>query len=121
MRGGSFLVVLLVSAFAATAVSGCFGNSIVIAGQGGDVGSSSKSKSLTCPDGHGTVTMGVQGGGSISVKVTDGDGVQIFKESFNGGGQEGQAQKLRGIPGTWTMTVSTGAAFGGQYSVTLSC
>lgn len=121
MRGGQFLVILFVSAFAATAVSGCFGNSIVIAGQGGDVGGGSKTKSLTCPDGHGSVAMGVQGGGSISVKVTDGDGVTVFSENFSGGGQEGQAQKIRGVPGTWTLSVSTNGAFGGQYSVTLSC
>ncbi len=85
------------------------------------MGSGTKSKSLECLDGAGTITMGVQGGGSISVKVTDGDGNTIFTESFSGGGQEGQAQKITGNSGTWTLSVTTNAAFGGQYSVTLSC
>ncbi len=121
MRGAKSLVLLLASVVMTTAMSGCFDNSVVIAGQGGDFGSGSKSKSLECLDGHGTVTMGVQGGGSITVKVTDGDGSTIFSESFSGGGQEGQAQKLSGAVGTWTLSVSTNGAFGGQYSVTLSC
>lgn len=99
-------------------LSGCMGNAVTVSGQG--YMSGSKSKSLDC-GGTGTLAMGSQGTGKISVSVTDGDGNVIFSDGDFGAGQNGKAQSLSGLPGSWTLKVSTGFGYVGQWGVTLTC
>jgi hypothetical protein len=103
---------------AALLLAGCMGNSVTVSGQG--YRSGAETRSLECGT-DGTLAMGSQGIGRLSVSVTDGDGNTIFQREYSGGGQDGQAQTLRGLPGTWTLRVSTGLGYSGQWGVTLSC
>jgi hypothetical protein len=99
-------------------LSGCMGgNSVNIAGQGYTTGT--QTKTLSCGS-SAQIAMGAQGGGSLDVKVTDGGGNQVFSQSV-GSGQDGTTQSLTGKEGTWTLKVSTGLGYGGQYGITLSC
>ncbi len=111
---------LAVSLLALTSLllSGCMGNSVTVAGQG--VSSGSKTKSLDCGK-TGTVASGSQGTGKLHVSVTDGDGKTIFSSGDFGAGQDGQAQKVSGAAGTWTLKVSTGFGYAGQWAITLTC
>jgi hypothetical protein len=99
-------------------LAGCMvGNSITVAGQGYSTGS--QSKTLQCGT-TGSIELGVQGAGSLTVKVTDGAGQQVFSQSA-GTGQNGSTQSLNGKEGTWTLTVSTGFGYSGQYGIVLTC
>jgi hypothetical protein len=112
----------LAFAVAATALlAGCVGsfgaNSVTVAGQGYKTGT--ETRTLQC-DATGNLAFGIQGGGSLTVKVTDGAGASRFSGSVVAG-QDGQHQSLTGEPGTWTLTVATGFGFGGQYAIVLTC
>ena len=108
----------LVLLMALAALSGCIaGNSVTLAGQG--YSSGEQTKTLTCGT-SGTISIGAQGGGSMTVKVRDGAGAQIYSESV-GSGQDGSSQSLTGKAGTWTLSVSTGFGYGGQYGIVLTC
>lgn len=112
------LAYLIAAAIAAIALSGCLGNEVSIAGQGGAVGT--KTKTLDC-GGTGGVTVGEQGGGTFVVRVYDADGNLIHQSGSFGGGQSATGGSLTGVPGTWTLEVDFGDGYGGQYAVTLSC
>lgn len=99
-------------------LSGCMGNAVTVTGQGFTSGS--KSKSLDC-GATGTLASGNQGTGKLTVSVTDGDGKTIFSSGDFGAGQDGQAQQIHGAPGTWTLKVSTGFGYAGQWAITLTC
>ncbi|MEK6976376.1 MAG: hypothetical protein AABY18_08550 [Candidatus Thermoplasmatota archaeon] len=105
-------------AVAALLLSGCMGNAVTVSGQGYTAGG--KTKTLDC-GGSGTLAMGSQGTGKLSVTVTDGDDKSIFTSSDFGAGQDGKAQQLTGVPGTWTLKVSTGLGYAGQWAITLTC
>lgn len=112
----------LAFALVATALlAGCTGsfgaNSVTVAGQGYKSGT--ETRTLQC-DSTGTLTFGIQGGGSLTVKVTDGAGASMFSGSVVAG-QDGSHQSLDGKAGTWTLTVTTGFGFGGQYAIVLAC
>lgn len=103
---------------AALLLSGCTGNAVTVTGQGYTTGT--KSKSLDCGTvGH--VAAGNQGAGKLTVRVTDGDGQEIFRSSDFGAGQDGEAKRLTGEPGDWTLYVSTGFGYAGQWAITLTC
>jgi hypothetical protein len=99
-------------------LSGCMGNAVTVSGQG--VSSGTQRKTLDCGS-TGTLAAGSQGTGKMTVSVTDGDGKTIFSDGDYGAGQSGHAQKLTGAPGTWTLKVSTGFGYAGQWGVTLTC
>lgn len=111
MRWAVLLVLLAGCAFQAT--------SVAISGQGMMDGT--ETKTLEC-DGSGQIAIGVQGEGSVAVRVTDGGGATVYTGTF-GTGQEGETKSISGAEGTWTLTVTFSGAFGfnGQYGVTLSC
>ena len=111
-------VVALLLALSTLLLSGCMGNAVTVSGQG--VSSGSQTKSLDCGT-TGTIASGNQGSGKMSVSVTDGDGKTIFSNGDFGAGQSGQAHKLSGAAGTWTLKVSTGFGYAGQWAVTLTC
>jgi hypothetical protein len=114
------LVLPLVAIGCAILLAGCMmGNSVSIAGQGYAMGT--KTKTLQCGTGQGHVALGVQGAGKMSVSVSDGGGATIFSDGGVGSGQNGESQPLSGKPGTWTLKVSTGFGFSGQYAISLSC
>ena len=102
----------------AVLLSGCMGNAVTISGQGYATGT--KTRTLDCGT-EGQIALGIQGAGHMSVSVEDGDGKTIYNNSNLGAGQDGQAQTLHGAAGTWTLRVSTGFGYSGQYGITLSC
>lgn len=111
----------LLPALAAASVlllAGCTGNAVTIAGQGYQSGS--ESKSLECNE-SAHLAIGAQGTGKFSVTVKDGAGQTVFSDGSVSAGQDGQAQTLTGAKGTWTLRLSTGLGYMGQYGVTLSC
>lgn len=99
-------------------LSGCMGNAVTVSGQGYTSGT--KTKTLDCA-GSGTIAAGNQGSGKLSVSVTDGSGSTIFSEGDFSAGQNGHAQHLTGAAGTWTLKVSTGFGYVGQWGITLTC
>lgn len=112
------LPLAMLAVVCALALSGCMGNAVTVSGQG--YMSGTKTKTLDCgATGH--VAAGSQGTGKLTVIVTDGDGKEIFRNGDFGAGQEGRTQKLTGVPGTWTLKVSTGFGYAGQWGVTLTC
>ncbi len=111
-------ITLLATFLSALLLSGCMGNAVTVSGQG--YMSGSKSKTLDC-GATGSIAMGSQGTGKLSVTVTDGDGNVILSEGDYGAGQSGKAQSLSGLPGTWTLKVSTGFGYVGQWGITLTC
>lgn len=99
-------------------LAGCMGNAVTVSGQGYKTGT--ESRSLDCgPQAH--LAIGVQGAGRMSVSVVDGGGRTVYSEGSLGAGQDGTATTLQGEPGEWTLRVSTGFGFSGQYGITLSC
>jgi len=110
--------VLVAAAVAALVLSGCMGNAVTVSGQGYTSGT--KTKSIDCGS-TGHVAAGNQGTGKLSVTVTDGKGDTIFREGDFGAGQSGKAQELHGAAGTWTLKVSAGFGYVGQWGITLSC
>jgi len=110
---------LVLTVLAAAVLAGCVGNSVSIAGQGYAAGT--KTKTLQCAAGHGNLAFGVQGAGKMAISVTDGSGATIYSDGGVGAGQDGQSQPLSGKAGTWTLKVSTGFGFSGQYAITMSC
>lgn len=99
-------------------LAGCMSSTVTVSGQG--YASGSKSQTLDC-NGTGSIAMGNQGTGRMSVTVTDGKDGTIFNDSDFGAGQGGRAQHLTGAPGEWTLRVSTGLGYAGQWAVTLTC
>lgn len=118
MGSNARLALLTIACLGALALSGCMGNAVTISGQG--VTNGTKQKTLDC-GATGSVAAGNQGTGKMTVTVLDGDGNQIFTNGNFGAGQNGQAQSLSGVPGQWTLKVSTGFGYAGQWAVTLSC
>lgn len=117
IRHASF-VTLASAMLCALLLSGCTagGGTASIAGQG--VMGGTETRSLSCgTEGH--LALGVQGGGSLTVTVTDGTGAQIYQKSV-GSGQNGESVPLHGQAGTWNLKVS-GSGYSGQYGITLSC
>jgi hypothetical protein len=112
------LAPFLLAAVAAVLLAGCVGNAVTISGQGYKTGT--ETRTLTC-DTDGTIALGIQGAGKMSVTVLDGAGKAVYSEGGVGAGQDGSAQELHGQPGTWTLKVSTGFGYSGQYGITLSC
>lgn len=111
----ALLPILLASA---VLLSGCMTNAVTVSGQGYTSGS--KTKTLDC-GGSGSVAAGNQGAGKLTVTVTDGGGREIFRSSDFGAGQDGEAKQLTGAPGEWTLKVSTGFGYAGQWAITLAC
>ncbi|HEX2066673.1 MAG TPA: hypothetical protein VHI93_07665 [Candidatus Thermoplasmatota archaeon] len=108
----------VLAALSTALLAGCAGgDSVTIAGQGYMTGT--QTKTLSCGT-SATLTLGAQGGGSLTVKVTDGAGAQVYSQSV-GSGQDGSHQDLSGKEGTWTLIVSTGVGYGGQYGIILAC
>lgn len=112
MRAALLMVACLILAGCAST------NSVTIASQGMSAGS--ESRSLDCGE-TGTISLGIQGAGKISVKVTDGDGATIYDKSDLSAGQDGESKTLEGAEGSWTLTVSKGAGFAGQFGIVLTC
>ena len=105
-------------AVAALLLSGCMGNAVTVSGQG--YSSGSKSKSIDCGT-SGSIAAGNQGAGKLTVSVTDGAGKEIFRSGDFGAGQNGDAKQLTGAAGEWTLKVSTGFGYAGQWAITLTC
>lgn len=105
-------------AIVALLLSGCMGNAVTISGQGYTTGT--KSKTLDC-GGTGHVAAGNQGAGKLHVTVLDGEGNEAFESGDFGAGQDGKAQRVTGAPGEWTLKVSTGFGYAGQWAITLTC
>jgi hypothetical protein len=99
-------------------LSGCTGNAVTVTGQGYTSGT--KTRTLDCGT-SGSVAAGNQGAGKLSVSVIDGDGKTIFSSGDFGAGQDGKAQQVQGAAGTWTLKVSTGFGYAGQWAITLTC
>lgn len=115
---GTARTVLATAVISSLLLAGCMGNAVTVSGQG--YMSGSKTKSIDCgATAH--LAAGSQGSGKLVVSVKDGDGKEIFRSGDYGAGQSGQSQKLTGLPGSWTLTVSTGFGYVGQWGVTLSC
>lgn len=109
---------ILALALTALLLAGCTGNTVTVSGQGYTSGT--KTKTLDCgTTGH--VAAGNQGAGKLNVVVLDGDGKKVFESGDFGAGQDGDAQKVTGEPGTWTLKVSTGFGYAGQWAITLTC
>ncbi len=104
------------------ALSGCAGgiSSVAISGQGAKQGA--ETRTLDCGS-NGTIAVGFQGQGTVTVTVTDGAGAAIYTETFQGG-QEGASQTLSGAAGEWTLRATFSGLYGGyqgQYGITLTC
>lgn len=83
-------------------------------------GSGTQSDDFQC-DGTGTVDWSVNnGGGSITITVTDGSGAQVFSKSHGSFGQAAQSKSISGAAGEWTVKV-TRSGFSGQYAVSVDC
>jgi len=109
---------IIALALAAMLLAGCTGNVVTVSGQGYTSGT--KTKTLDCgTTGH--LASGNQGAGKLSVTVKDGGGNVVFTSGDFGAGQDGDAQAIRGEPGTWTLSVKTGFGYAGQWAITLSC
>ena len=115
MRTAALLPLALASALL---LAGCTGNAVTIAGQGYESGT--QSKTLACNE-QAHLAIGAQGTGKFTVTVKDGAGRTVFSDGSVSAGQDGQAQTLTGEKGTWTLRLSTGLGYAGQYGVTLSC
>ena len=102
----------------AVLLSGCMTNAVTVSGQG--VSNGTKTRTLDC-GGSGSVAAGNQGAGRLSVTVIDGAGKTIYTSSDFGAGQDGEAKHLTGAPGEWTLKVSTGFGYAGQWAITLAC
>ncbi len=109
----AFLIVSLLMA-------GCTasGGSAAVAFQG--AGASDRTATTDCDD-TGSVAVGTQGAGSVTVTVTDGKGAVVFERTFQGGGQEGRVDDIKGEPGEWMLRARSASGFSGQYGITLSC
>ncbi|MEA3191163.1 MAG: hypothetical protein QOD77_1745 [Thermoplasmata archaeon] len=108
----------LVPIVAALLLAGCVGgNAITISGQGFTQGD--QSRTLACGTAA-TVAFGIQGAGSLQVRVLDGAGHEVFEQAV-AFGQDGGIESLKGQEGTWKLVVATPAMYGGQYSITLTC
>ncbi|HET6399040.1 MAG TPA: hypothetical protein VFH47_05750 [Candidatus Thermoplasmatota archaeon] len=115
MRATTFLCLAVAGAL----LAGCVAPSTAtLSGQGYQSGT--QSRSIECGS-RAYVTVGTQGTGPFAVTVTDGAGRVVYEESSTSAGQGGQSQELRGEKGTWTVQVSTGVGYAGQYAVTLGC
>ena len=109
---------VLLAASCAFLLAGCTGNAVTISGQGYKSGT--ETRTVSCgTEAH--VAVGIQGAGKMSVTVLDGKGAAVYQNSNLGAGQDGEAQHLKGSAGTWTLKVSTGFGYSGQYGITLSC
>jgi hypothetical protein len=114
----SALRVILASLTVALLLSGCMGNVVTISGQG--YMSGTKSKTLDC-GGSGQLSSGNQGSGKLSVTVLDGTDTVVYQNGDYGAGQSGSSNTVNGAPGEWTLRVSTGIGYVGQWAVTLAC
>jgi hypothetical protein len=79
-----------------------------------------------CDDDGTLVASGQVDAGQVDVRVTDGDGHELFSQRFDGGANL-ETQALDGASGTWTLRATRssdsllGAEFSGDYSFRLSC
>lgn len=112
------LPLLALAAASALLLSGCMGNAVTVTGQGYATGT--KTKTLECGT-TGQLSSGNQGAGKLQVTVLDGDGKSIFSSGDYGAGQDGGSQRLEGAAGEWTLKVSTGFGYAGQWAITLTC
>ena len=111
-------LVVVAALTAALLLAGCTGNSVTISGQGYKSGT--ETRTLKCGD-DARLALGVQGAGKVTVSVDDGDGDEVYRNGGVAAGQDGDSVALQGNPGTWTLKVSRGIGFAGQYGITLSC
>ncbi len=111
-------LLLALAAVSALLLSGCTGNTATLSGQGYKTGTDSET--VKCGD-EAVLAFGVQGAGKLTVVVEDGSGDEVYRNGSVQAGQDGEARTLHGEEGTWTLKVSRGFGFAGQYSITLSC
>lgn len=112
------VLLLSMATFGVLALSGCMGNAVTVSGQGYTSGS--KSQHLEC-GGTGQLAYGKQGTGKMTITVLDGDGNQAYYDGDVGAGQKGASHTVNGVPGEWTLKVTTGFGYVGQWAITLSC
>ena len=113
------IAVLATATLVALLLAGCTGNAVTVSGQGYTSGS--QSKSIDCEE-TAHLARGKQGTGKMTVTVTDGAGRTVHSSSKGlDAGQDADAVSLQGESGTWTLKVSTGLGYAGQWAVTLSC
>jgi len=111
--------VLLAAGILPFLLAGCTGdNRVTIAGQGYEAGT--ETETLRCGD-EAFLAFGVQGAGSLRITVEDGSGAEVYEDGSVGAGQDGESHTLHGEDGTWTLKVSRGLGYAGQYAITLSC
>lgn len=80
-----------------------------------------RSDGFSC-DGSAQVSLaGNLGSGSLTVKVTDGAGSQVYSKSANGPGQVTENRDISGAAGDWRITATRGAGFTGQYTIGVDC
>jgi hypothetical protein len=118
------VTLVLAAALLAVALAGCTGNSVTVSGQGTQAGTQTKSLQCGSGDGQaeGRIAYGSQGAGTLNVRVTDGGGVTVYEAgSGMSAGQGGDAGRIVGRAGTWTLRVEAGLGYAGQWAVTLSC
>jgi len=64
------------------------------------------------------------GSGSITIKVTDGSGGELYSKTVSGPGQKSTTDPVSGPAGEWRLTVTRGGplgGFSGQYNVNVAC
>ena len=95
-------------------------------GDDADVSSASVSEddmqeTAACPGGDGTlVGAGSVDEGTVTVTVMDGDGNEVFRETYDDA-FELEGEILDGGSGTWTIEAEPGDAFDGTFGLTLTC
>lgn len=68
-----------------------------------------------------TVAWGGQGTGTVTVKIKDAAGKEVFSKDFSGAGQAGGTHATQvGKAGAWTITISAKVAFQGQVGVAVN-
>ena len=119
--------VLTLLPFLLLAIAGCIGDSGGSAKVSYDgSGNGTDSDSTDCDDDGTLVASGQVDSGQVNVRVTDGDGRQVFAQQFDGGANL-DTQALSGESGKWTLTAVRssdtllGSPFSGDYTFRLSC
>jgi hypothetical protein len=117
-------------ALAALALAGCAGDSgeaAKLTYEGNDIGA--HDESADCDDDATLVADGNVDQGQVEITVTDGDGDEVFSETFSEGeGMEMEGEMLEGASGEWTLAavrmndaLVDSEGFDGEYTVRLTC
>lgn len=93
--------------------AGCFSSPELYTFQTGSVNPSDVHDTFEVSSGKAGVAFQVGGAGSVSVKISDADGDQVFSRSFSGSGGDQSGKELTGAAGEWTIDIDFGQWSGG--------